>query len=98
MPANLAARPLGRRVSRPVRRWLPSGRESLRTKGEEAPASGAIVPAVKDGLLGAVASELGQAPEPPAGTWVSKESAAGTSAPSGVDHGVRTEGVVLVPP
>src|ERR1700709_537817 len=52
-----------------------------------------MVPAVKDGLLGALASELGQLAEPPA----RPRGPEGGSAPSGLDHGVRVEVVVLVP-
>src|SRR3954454_22478250 len=97
MPANLAVRPLGKVTSRAFGCWEPSGRESFKTKGLYAPASGAIVPAVKVGLLGASASLLGRGPLPPAATAVWKESEGWASAPSGVDQGVRVEVVVLAP-
>ena len=48
----------------------------------------------KLGVLGAAASEAGQAPEPEAATEVAKESEGWASAPSGVDHGVMSEATV----
>src|ERR1700759_4714056 len=97
MPASLPVNPGGRAVSRPVICWVPSARESFKTKGLKAPAAGATVPAEKLGLLGASASDVGQAPEPEAAVVVTKESVGCWSSPSGVDQGVRVEVVVLVP-
>src|SRR6476619_3931326 len=56
-----------------------------------------MVPALKEGWLGAVASEPGQGPAPEAGTLVVKELERGTLAPSGVLQGVISEVVVCLP-
>src|SRR6202020_2202088 len=61
-PASFPSRPSGRLAVIAPRRWLPSSRETLNTNGENAPATGASVPACKLGLFGSCASLDAHAP------------------------------------
>ena len=78
MPASLPIRPLGRVVSILAICWVPSARAIRSEKGLKRPAWGLLVPAEKLGVLGASASEAGQAP-PRGETEVAKASLVLTS-------------------
>src|SRR6185295_17295169 len=85
-PASFPVRPGGRVVSIPASGCVASSLATFKTKGEKAPAWGAIVPAEKEGEFEASLALLGHLP-PPGATWIAKESDGCALAVSGALHG-----------
>src|SRR5689334_4347873 len=97
MPVSLAKRPGGGLRVSFENSCVPSPLERLAISGLKAPATGASVPASKEGALGRAEALVEQEPWPAAGVVVSKESVGKAELPSGALQGVKEAVVVCSP-